>query len=131
MLKFEFSKQFHAKHSKKTNSYLLIEFWSGLVVKALVCFHEILGLIFDGCMHYHTSYKCSLQTCTSWQIMWKKIIDKIEKKLIFFTACNFVMSCHNKNAIHDSMIPKKMVWWCGTLFHIILTWDFTYPCHNF
>jgi len=45
-------------------------------------------------------------------------------------------ACHDKNAIRDSMIQenknKKIVWWCGALFHIIiLTWDLIYPFHNF
>jgi hypothetical protein len=26
---------------------------------------------------------------------------------------------------------KKVIWWCDMLFHIILTWDLVYPCHNF
>ncbi len=43
-------KLFHAKHNKvKTFSSLLIKSWSGLVVKTLVCCHEVFGSKFDGC----------------------------------------------------------------------------------
>jgi hypothetical protein len=76
MLKFEFLKQFHAKHDKfklfiiihKMSKWFMIHamldeqdmckmgglasllhFTYGLVVKTLVCLHKFLGLILDGC----------------------------------------------------------------------------------
>jgi hypothetical protein len=49
MLKFEFSKQFHAKEVQFFSSLLII-FKNGLVVKTLICFHEVLGSILDGCV---------------------------------------------------------------------------------
>ncbi len=48
--------------------------------------------------------------------------------LNFFMACKFVMTCYDKNVIHDSTIwEKKVIWWHGVLFHFILTWDLVYP----
>jgi hypothetical protein len=40
----------------------------------------------------------------------KMFFDKIEKKkfLIFFTRCNFVMACCEKNMIFDSMTQNKI-----------------------
>jgi hypothetical protein len=52
MLKFEFLKQFHAKHNNvKKISLLLIKFWNGFVIKTLVCLHDGLGSNLDGCVH--------------------------------------------------------------------------------
>jgi hypothetical protein len=62
-------------------------------------------------------YKCNIQTCTSWLMMWKFFFEKklkytyiyiyiIYLLLLFFMACNFVMMCHTKNMICDSMIRK-------------------------
>jgi hypothetical protein len=48
--------------------YLLIKCWSGLVVKALVSFYEVLGSIFDGCMFQCILYKCNSETYTSYRI---------------------------------------------------------------
>jgi hypothetical protein len=31
---------------------------------------------------------------------------------------------------HTKPGKKKVVWWHGALFHIILTWNLIYPCHN-
>jgi hypothetical protein len=45
---------------KKT--YLLIKFWNGLVVKALMCFHEVSSSNLDECVYQCTSYKCNAQT---------------------------------------------------------------------
>jgi hypothetical protein len=56
-----------------------------------------------------------------------------QKKLKFlFTACKFVTTCHDQNVIYDSTIwetkkkktnkqKNKVIWWCGVLFHVILT----------
>ncbi len=56
-------------------------------------------------------------------------------KLFFFMAYNLSQHVVTKM---QSVIPwfekeKELffVWWCGMLFHTILTWDFIYPCHNF
>ncbi len=106
MLKFEFFKQLHTKHNKlQLFLLLLMKFWNGLVIKALACFHKVLSLIFGGCVHYCISYKCSLQTCTSWWIVLKKSFCWLLSILFYFQkfiACNFVMACHDKNAISQT-----------------------------
>ncbi len=47
--------------------------------------------------------------------------------LILFMTCKFVTPCHDKNVICEFTIRNLY----GTLFHVILTWDLLYPCHNF
>jgi hypothetical protein len=49
MLKFEFSKQFHAEYNKVKTFYFML--LNDLMIKTLVHFHEVLGGNLDGCLH--------------------------------------------------------------------------------
>ncbi len=55
--------------------------------------------------------------------------EKKNKTLIFFTTC-----C-DKNTINDSWFKRYIyiynLKFYMMMWHVILNWDFIYPCHNF
>jgi hypothetical protein len=135
MLKFEFPKWFHAKHDYIKKKIKKILNWFGnYEIKTLVKLLKILGSNLNECMYQCILSKCNMWTCISW--WWHQNVFFHKIKIYKKKSLPILLSWHAMEKLH-SMTPwfenfkNKIKWWHGVLFHIILTWDLIYPCHNF
>jgi hypothetical protein len=112
-------------------SFMLLKFWSDLVIKIPVNLHEVLGANLDGCVHVQCMWYTNMYIWRWWMTQ-RILLTKCKKEAVFFKTC--ILSWHACFEKIQFMIPwfkkKKVVSWHDILIDVILTWDLIISMSN-